>query len=500
MQINDGKIILVILAVFREQDGYSEMTRPNPKPKSQTNRKTVVVAGASGFVGRDLIERLRTQYRVVGLTRSPARKDQDGIEWRNCDLFSVLQTENALRGADYAVYLVHSMSPAARLSQGSFADIDLLLADNFARAARHNRVKQILYIGGLIPEGPELSEHLKSRLEVEHALAATGVPVTTFRAGLILGAGGSSFQMMVRLVDRLPIMICPAWTRSLSCPVELAVVVDAIQRALGTRSFYRRSIDLAGPEVISYVNLMRLTAGALGKRRFMLTVPLFAPWLSLLWIRIFSGQSMSLIRPLVQSLRHDMLPRAGHTFSRRGRPLSAVLEEAARIEPRSPTGRGAPPANKKRRNNVCSVQRLPLPAGSDALEVAVDYAGWLPRFLRPLLDVQRHPPGRILVRLRFLETPLLELTYAPERSTAGRALYYITGGWLRAKSIDGPPGRLEFRECPNHRHLLSIVLDFEPALPWPVYLITQAPAHLFVMRAFGRHLGRAGRQTGPSVL
>ena len=473
------------------------MTRRNPK------QKTVVVAGASGFVGRALIERLRKSYRVIGLTRGAARKDPNGIEWRNCDLFSVLKTEHALKGAEYAVYLVHSMAPAARLSQGTFADIDLLLADNFARAARHCGVKQILYIGGLIPEGHELSEHLRSRLEVEHALAATGVPVSTFRAGLILGADGSSFQMMVRLVARLPIMICPAWTRSLSCPVELAVVVEAIETAIGNRAFYQRSTDLAGCDVISYVNLMRMTARALGKRRFMFTVPLFAPWLSLLWIRVFSGQSMSLIRPLVQSLRHDMLPRTGHTFSQRGRPLRAVLDEAARTdgkarpEPeRSAVGR---PDNAKR-NNVCSVQRLVLPERTTALDVALEYARWLPRFLRPLLDVQNRSPDRIVVRLRLPQTPLLELSYAPERSTAGRALYYITGGCLRANGGNGPPGRLEFRECPNGRQLLSIVLDFEPALPWPIYVMTQAPAHLIVMRAFGRHLARAGRQTGASVL
>ena len=189
----------------------------------------VVVAGASGFVGRVLVSRLAERYDVVALSRSP-RQSTDGVRWVKADLFSLLDCEKAMAGADRVVYLVHSMQPSARLSQGRFADMDLILADNVARAAKG--AKQILYLGGLIPEGEHLSEHLRSRLEVERALAAHGTPVTTLRAGLVIGPGGSSFRILRRLVERLPVMLCPAWTESLTQPIDLDTLIEVLVASL----------------------------------------------------------------------------------------------------------------------------------------------------------------------------------------------------------------------------------------------------------------------------
>ena len=137
--------------------------------------------------------------------------------------------------------------PSARLVQGSFSDLDLLCADNFARAAKRHDVKQIIYLGGLLPTTDELSLHLQSRAEVERALAATGVPVTTLRAGLVVGANGSSFQMLLRLVKRLPMMLCPAWTKTRMQPVAIAtgcmrVFVHAGQSIIGRRFTSRSNI------------------------------------------------------------------------------------------------------------------------------------------------------------------------------------------------------------------------------------------------------------------
>src|SRR5690606_19576051 len=131
--------------------------------------------------------------------------------WVQADLFSLLEVERALEGADVALYLVHSMIASAELTQGSFADFDLILADNFARAAKSRGVRHILYVGGLIPEGERLSRHLESRLEVEQTLRAQGVPVTALRASIIIGPAGSSLRMVENLVRRLPVMITPAW-------------------------------------------------------------------------------------------------------------------------------------------------------------------------------------------------------------------------------------------------------------------------------------------------
>ena len=162
-------------------------------------KPTVAITGANGFVGRALIEALGDRFHIVGLTRgipgAAQRKSDDNIEWRSCDLYSMLDAEEGLKGVDYAFYLVHSMMPSARLTPAKFEDLDLLLADNFARAAEKNGVKQIVFLGGITPQTSELSAHLRSRLEVELALGSRSTPVTAIRAGLIVGPGGSSFTI-----------------------------------------------------------------------------------------------------------------------------------------------------------------------------------------------------------------------------------------------------------------------------------------------------------------
>ena len=148
-------------------------------------RYKIAVAGSSGFVGSALLPRLAKEHQVVALTRGDI-PNQENISWVQCDLFSLLETEKALKGVDFAVYLVHSMLPSAQLTQGSFQDLDLLVADNFARAAELNNIKQIIYVGGIIPSNQELSKHLKSRKEVENALAFRKAKLTTLRAAMIL--------------------------------------------------------------------------------------------------------------------------------------------------------------------------------------------------------------------------------------------------------------------------------------------------------------------------
>lgn len=226
-------------------------------------RPVVAVAGASGFVGTALLPVLAADFDVIALRRSPAA-ELPGVEWRQCDLFSMLQTERALEGADYAVYLVHSMLPA-RLTQARFEDMDFILADNFARSAARAGVKQILYLGGIIPDDTQLSRHLASRLEVERVLAARGVPVTSLRAGLIVGAQGSSFRIVARLVERSPLLLCPHWTRSMTQPVGLRDVVKLLRFCVGREEMYGRAFDLGGAEVMTYLDLMRRTAVRLGK-------------------------------------------------------------------------------------------------------------------------------------------------------------------------------------------------------------------------------------------
>ncbi len=233
---------------------------------------TVVIAGATGFIGRWFIERFYREFHIVALSRTAmqAPAGEAKAEWRPVELYSLSSTEAALRGADYAIYLVHSMHPTTRLHQGSFEDTDLLLADNFGRAARANGVKQIIFVGGILPQNEPvetLSRHLRSRWEVEKTLGASGVPVTALRAGIIVGAAGSSFTMIRKLVERLPVLICPAWCQSQTHPIDLDDALRMIHYCIGRESTFHRNFDLGGANVTTYMEMIGVVAELLGKRR-----------------------------------------------------------------------------------------------------------------------------------------------------------------------------------------------------------------------------------------
>jgi len=474
------------------------MTDVSPKNEKKL---TVAIAGASGFVGRALIAKLKGSHKIIALSRGPA-KNSDEIEWRQCDLFNLKQAEQGLSGADVVIYLVHSMLPTAKLTQGGFADLDLLIADNFARAARKANVQRIIYLGGIIPH-EELSPHLASRLEVEEALASHGVPCTTLRAGLIIGKNGSSFDIMRKLVERLPVMICPGWTRTLSQPVSLTNVVETIEKLIERPDIPAGNYDLGGKDVMTYIDMMAEVARQLGKKRRFIPIFLFSPNLSKLWVTLVTGAPRELIGPLVQSLRHEMVARNVSLMEKLGvvregfkDSLSQALQSTdERTElPRSNLETSKIPTqivSKASANLVCSVQRLPLVFGKTAAWVTKEYARWLIEFFRPLIYVRQNDDGSLAFVFRPIfrrfDLTLLWLQYAQERSSEHRQMFYISGGLLLSKRFD-PKGRFEFREVLRGKFVLVAIFDFVPALPWWVYKNTQALLHLFVMEMFRRHL------------
>lgn len=469
----------------------TEASLPDPSPTGTVpagSGQTVAVTGATGFIGAALLPVLAKGSRVVALTRRVPDASSTAIEWRRCDLFSLRDAENALRGVDVAIYLVHSMQPTARLTQGSFADLDLLLADNFGRAAATAGVRRIVYLGGLIPDDEEaLSAHLASRQEVEAALGAHGVEVTTLRAGLIVGGGGSSLRILARLVARLPVMVTPGWTRMPCQPIAVDDVIQLIDACVRDPATAGETYDIGGPEVLTYLEMMRETAQVLRKRRWMVPVPFFTPTLSRLWVTLVTETPRQLVAPLVQSLRHPMVARDRRLQERvgiDGESFRPALERALRSEGflREPT--------------VRAVHRLVRPPGRDATWVAEAYARWLPGFLGSMVRVHAEA-GRLDFSLAGVQRPLLELTHRPERSDESRALYEITGGLLFRQTSTAALPRLEFRFAPGSREGLAAVHDFVPRLPWWIYVATQSPLHDFVMRAFGRHLAReAGASEG----
>lgn len=474
-------------------------------------KPVVAIAGATGFVGDALCRALLDTFHVVALTRSPTRTrlpDNSGIEWRYCDLFSMRELDLALENIDYAIYLVHSMLPSARLVQANFSDLDLLLADNFARAAEKSHVKQILYVGGIRPpDTHQFSRHIQSRLEVESALASRKPPMTALRAGMIIGPGGSSLRILVQLVRRLPLMILPQWTHALSAPIALDDLVRAVRRTLANPEAFDQSFEIGGPEIMSYREMIARTASVLARQIPMINVPIFSPTLSTRWVAWVTGSSDTLVGPLIESLQHEMVPKPNwlqSELSKDSTPFESALKNALdehgalRESPRNLIKSGDA-AHLKRARTVRSVQRLPLPPNRSAEWVADEYARWLPSCVWPILNTSVSDNGVIYFRLRGVGWTLLELTHSPPASRPDRHLFLITGGLLAQSFENTYRGRLEFREVSSGSAIIAAIHDFRPRLPWYIYNLTQALVHLWVMKSFGRHLRRLSAQSPLSL-
>lgn len=457
-------------------------------------QKTIAIAGGFGFVGKRLVQSLHqlSGYKIIGLSSrqniSPIKGMDKAI---SANLFSLKEATQALQGVDYAFYLVHSMLPQNHLTQGNFRDLDLIAADNFAKACKICGVKKIIYLGGIIPQNKELSTHLQSRLEVENTLASSGLPVVTLRAGLIIGYGGSSYEMMKRLVFRLPVMICPKWTFNLTQPIDLDDVVECLIFALEKSDSKTCAYDIGGRDALSYQQMMQRLAHDYGRKIKMLRFGFFSAKLSTLWVRLVTGAPKNLVKPLILSLKHSMLPRDFCFQNQMGQKPLGFLEAIKKAKKEAQTQEQmAVHAYQKRKTvrkkqTVQSVQRLILPKTKNAYWVSLEYARWLESFLAFMIKVKWKPQKRLLFYLVPFRIKLLELSFAPDRSPADRPLFYITGGILNRPN---PKARLEFREVLDGQYLLAAIHDFKPKLPWFIYKFSQAPFHLWIMRRFGQHL------------
>lgn len=460
----------------------------------------IAIAGASGFVGRYLIDvLLKKGHFVVALSRRDrSSEDKENLKWVMCDLFSRKDAKHGLKGCDIAYYLTHSMIPSARLSQGNFADYDLVLADNFARSARLNQLRQIIYLGGIIPEDYSLSRHLLSRLEVERTLKASKIPLTSLRAGIILGPEGSSFRIMYNLVKKLPVMVCPSWTATLSNPISIWDMVKYLVHCVSNEKLYNKFYDVGGKTTLSYIEMMRILSHKLNKKRMLLVVPFFSPHLSRLWVTKFSGAPKDLVYPLIGSLKTHMVPNVNHNLGEvtdKGmsyqKSLDRILAESSNLGKTPSAFQYSGVVNDK---TVRSIQRLETLYRFNAWEVSEIYFSWLHSNF-PVIAIRR-TNNRINICLSGFSKPLISLEKNLESSSKDYCLFYIKEGSL---SMGRGRGRLIFRTIIDGRNTMVEIHEFVPRLPWYIYKFTQALFHLATMKMFNRYLLRLQKNIGLEV-
>ena len=244
------------------------------------------------------------------LVRSPRKLTDrdwaDQVEIHQVDLGTVGSIERSLVGCQAAFYLVHSMMSAGP----EYVEHDHKLALNFARAASQAGVGRIIYLGGLGETGPDLSTHLASRREVEHALASTGVPVTVLRAAMIIGSGSASFEILRYLVERLPIMVTPKWVSTPCQPIAVRNVIGYLVGTLAAPETTGDVFDIGGPDVMCYRDIMQVMAEELGLRhRWIIPVPVLTPRLSSYWIHFVTPLSHHIAKPLTEGLKNPVVCR-----------------------------------------------------------------------------------------------------------------------------------------------------------------------------------------------
>ncbi len=479
-----------------------------------TETGLVVLTGAGGYVGGRLRERLEADgVRLRCVARTPENligRVAAGTEVVPGDVRDAKAMGAALAGARVAYYLVHSMGGP------DYASADRRAAEAFGAAASRAGVERIVYLGGL-GDGPDLSEHLRSRQEVGRVLASSGVTTLELRASIIVGSGGVSFEMIRGLVDRLPVMITPRWVRTRTQPIAIEDVVEYLVSAADVDLPESAVVGIGGRDQVSYRDLMQEYARLRGLRRLMIPVPWLSPRLSSLWLGLVTPVYSRVGRELVEGLRNETVvrdDRAARMFAISPRGASAAIDRALRNEdrefaatrwtdafssgPRAPSFGGRTIGARRVDSRSLLVFAAPDTAFAAVEAIGGDrgyyYANALWR-LRGLLDLPfggagrrrgRRDPRRLIVgdtvdswRVEAIERPSL-LRLSAEMAVPGRA-------WLQFE--------VEPRE---QGALVRQTAMFDPVgVLGRIYWYGLWPIHGVIFRGMLRGIGRAATARTP---
>jgi uncharacterized protein YbjT (DUF2867 family) len=309
------------------ENSQNEITdKKNNKPDGldhDIDKTVILITGVSGFIGSRLLNELMenkeqkdVKYFIRGLSRHKnqfdierLRNSQVSVEIIEGDLSNYEDCIKALTGVDIAYYLVHSMEGSSR-NWKEFSEREKISAENFKNAANQCNVKRIIYLGGLTyGKDDELSQHMRSRKQVGAILKKSKSQVTIFRAAVILGSGGGSFEMLRYLVERLPLMICPKWVLTKCQPIFIGDVITYLSKSKEIKETEGRTFDIGGPDILSYLDMMKVYSKILGKSIKILIIPFLTPRLSSYWVDLVTPIKASLARPLIDSLKHESTVR-----------------------------------------------------------------------------------------------------------------------------------------------------------------------------------------------